>query len=149
MTSHSKRDYITCVKLYCDGACPGQRGAASLGVVLFDEDFNQIELHGQIIGPSTVNAAEYKALIEGLDRAAKHTRRRVECYLDSDVVEGQMAGRYRLRNDNLRRLFHSAKDRERPFEEVVYCKVQRNDQRLAIAHQLAHDSLNGRTAPKR
>jgi len=98
----------------------------------------------RVVGTSTVNAAEYTALIAGLDLAAKHTRFRVECYLDSDVVEGQVTGRYRLRNDILRQLFHKVKDRERPFRDVTYTKVRQNDQRLAIAHKIAHDALNGR-----
>ena len=146
MTSRSDSKPITLVRLYSDGACPGKCGPASAGVVLYDQDNCLIARRSRILGASTVNRAEYQALAWGLDEAAKLTRLRVECYLDSDIVEGQLSGRYRLRDDELRLLFHRIKDLERPFKEVCYLKVRRDDQRLAVAHQLAHDALNGRAA---
>jgi ribonuclease HI len=144
MTFHSEGSFVECVRVYLDGACPRRIGSASVGVILFDQVYRELEKVGVVIGLATCNKAEYEALILGLDLAAKYTRRRVECYMDSDVVHGQMEGRYRLRDDELRRLFHSAKDRERPFTQVIYTKVDRTDQRLSIAHRLAHDALNGR-----
>lgn len=148
MTSPSKPkgDYIAVVRLYSDGACPGRFGTAAAGAVLFDQAFRELERFNRLLVQSTANRAEYEALALGLDRAATFTRGRVECCLDSDVVEGQLNGRYRLRDDELRTLFHRIKDLERPFEEVLYLKVRREDQRLAIAHQLAANALNGRAA---
>jgi ribonuclease HI len=142
--SPSEDPFIECVRVYTDGACRCNPGPSSIGVVLYDDIGNELERFSRAVGTSTANAAEYEALIRGLDSAAKFTRRGVECYLDSDVVEGQLAGRYRLRSDRLRRLFHRVKDLERPFSEVSYIRVRENDQRHALAHKLAHDALNGR-----
>jgi len=132
------------IRLYVDGASLSNPGPSSVGVFLFDQDWDEVEQFSEVIGNATCNVAEYQAVITGLDIAAKHTRQVVECYTDSDIVEGQLSGRYRLKNDNLRGMFHKVKDKERPFSQVIYCKTRRNDQRLALAHQLAHDALNGR-----
>lgn len=144
MTSHFNTKYVNRIRLYVDGASLSNPGPSSVGIYMYDQDWDEIEHFSEIIGNATCNAAEYQAVITGLDISAKHTRGVVECYTDSDVVEGQLSGRYRLKNDNLRRMFHLVKDKERPFEQVIYCKTRRNDQRIALAHQLAHDALNGR-----
>jgi ribonuclease HI len=135
MAYHSDQKFIERVRLYVDGASLSNPGPSAVGMVLYDQDWEEIGRFSQIIGPATCNVAEYSAVIFGLDISAKHTRK---------IVEGQITGRYRLIDDYLRRLFHDVKDRERPFENVIYCKTRRNDQRLAIAHHVAHDALNGR-----
>lgn len=140
----SREHFISCVRVYSDGACRCNPGPSSIGVVLYDDSGNELTRFSQVLGTSTSNAAEYEAVIQGLDLAAKFTRHGVECYLDSDIVEGQIAGRYRLKSDRLRPLFHRVKDLERPFSRVSYIKVRNNDQRHALAHKLAHDALNGR-----
>jgi len=142
--SRSSNRFIELVRVYSDGACRRNPGPSSIGVILYDDAWNELERFAQVLGNATVNAAEYRALMRGLDLAAKFTRRGVECYLDSDIVEGQISGRYRLRSDKLRSLFHEVKDLERPFEKVTYLRVRGNDQRHGLAHKLAHDALNGR-----
>lgn len=142
--SHFNEKFIERVRLYVDGASLSNPGPSAVGMVLYDQDWEEIGRYSQMIGSATCNMAEYSAVIFGLDTSAKYTRKIVECYLDSEIVEGQLTGRYRLKDDNLRRLYHEAKDRERPFEQVIYCRIRRNDQRLSIAHQLAHNALNGR-----
>lgn len=120
------------------------RGSGSIGGVLFDQEYREIERFSEVVGYTTCNEAEYHALARGLDLAAKHTRLRVECFIDSDIVEGQLGGRYRLKNSGLRQMFHKVKDLERPFKSVTYCRVSRNEQHLKIAHELAHNLINGR-----
>lgn len=141
---HSKIKFIDEITLYVDGSSIGNPGQSAIGVVIYDQHWNEVERHKQAIGRSTCNQAEYEAVIIGLDLAAKHTRKKVICCLDSDLVEGQVTGRYRLKDTKLRNLFHEVKDKERAFEEVVYCKIRKKDQRLKIAHKIAHDAINGR-----
>lgn len=147
--SHSK--YIDCVHIYTDGACPQNPGFGSIGVIVTDDSEAELERYCAVIGSTTNNAAEYKGLIVGLDIAAKYTRRRVECYTDSEVVAGQVTGRYRLKADHLRSLYHQVKDNERPFDEVVYCRVSRKHDGICLAHDLAQTALQAqirREAPE-
>lgn len=145
--SHSNLGaFISCVRVYSDGACLSNPGPAAIGAVLFDQAYAEIERVSEIIGTSTSNRSEYQALIAGLDVAAKHTRHRVECFLDNEIVVGQLSGRYRLISPDLRALYHIVKDLERPFTKVIYSRARKQDQRLSIAHKIAHDALNGRMA---
>ena len=87
-----------------DGCCKGNPGPGAVGIVLFDQTASEVARIAQTIGWTTVTRAEYEALILGLDQAAKFTRKHVTCLLDNDVVK--INGRYRLRNDELRALYH-------------------------------------------
>lgn len=144
MTSHSN-GFVQSVHLYCDGAWTNNRSA--VGFVIYDQSYHLQARVGMVVEATTSNSAEYLALIHALDEAAAHTRREVRCFVDSDIVLGQVKGRYRLRSVRLRRYYHQVKDLERPFEKVIYCGVGRSDQRLRLAHQLAHNALNGRGYP--
>ncbi|MFC1925041.1 ribonuclease HI family protein, partial [Chloroflexota bacterium] len=109
-----------------------------------DEGNNEIDSFKECIGHTTNNRAEYQALIKGLDLAARHTRDKVYCYLDSELVVKQMTGAWRLKDDKLRALYHRAKDMERPFKEVVYTHVRRTDTNMKKADRLVNDALDGR-----
>ena len=142
MMTYRSDEFIPCVHIYCDGAWRENR--AAVGFVIYDQSYRARARYGSIVDAITSNSAEYIALIYALDSSAAYTRKEVHCFLDSDVVLGQMTGRYRLKSERLRRLYHRVKDYERPFERVIYCGIGRRDQRHAVAHKLAQDALNGR-----
>ncbi len=135
---------VTSLKIYSDGACKGNPGTGAIGVLILDQSNNPLEEYKECIGHCTNNQAEYKALIKGLDLAAKHSRNKVYCYTDSELAVKQINGTYRLKNDVLRGLYHEVKDKERPFKSVAYSYMSDNDQRIKKAHKLAHDALNGK-----
>ena len=141
--SHSNGTYISKIRLICDGCCKGNPGPGAVGIVLFDQTASEVARIAQTIGWTTVNRAEYEALILGLDQAAKFTRKHVTCLLDNDVVAGQINGRYRLRNDELRALYHRVKELERPFLSVEYHQVPRTNQNMSLVHRLGNQALNG------
>ena len=55
--------------LYADGAARGNPGPASIGFVLYDADGVSLAEMGAVIGETTNNVAEYRALIAGLELA--------------------------------------------------------------------------------
>jgi len=132
---------VTSVKVYSDGGCRGNPGNGAIGGLILDQSNKPLEEYKEYIGHCTNNQAEYKALIKGLDLAAKHCRNEVYCYTDSELVVKQLKGIYRLKNDTLRNLYHEVKDKERPFKRVVYSYMSDKDQRIQKAHNLAHDVL--------
>lgn len=132
----------TLVRLFTDGGSRGNPGPGAIGLLLLDEQNKEIESFKECIGHTTNNRAEYKALIKGLDLAAKHTRDAVYCYLDSELVVKQMSGLWRLKDDELRALFHRAKDRERSFREVTYTHVRRTDPNIKKADKLVNEALD-------
>ena len=136
---------MNAVKLFTDGGSRGNPGPGAIGVLLLDERDNEIERFKECIGHTTNNRAEYKALIKGLDLAAKHTRDTVHCYLDSELVVKQMSGLWLLKNDELRTLFHEAKDKEHAFQrKPIYTHVRRTNPNMRIVDRLVNEAFERR-----
>ncbi|HJX69796.1 MAG TPA: ribonuclease HI family protein [Dehalococcoidia bacterium] len=132
------------VKVFTDGGSRGNPGPGAIGLLILDEQNNEIDNFKECIGHTTNNRAEYQALIKGLDLAARHTRDTVYCYLDSELVVKQMTGAWRLKDDELRVLYHKAKDKERPFREVVYTHVRRTNPTMRKVDRLVNEAFEGR-----
>ena len=69
--------------------------------------------HGEAIGPATNNVAEYRALVEGLRKAAALGVSELEVVSDSELMVKQMRGEYRIKNEALRGLSGDAARRRR------------------------------------
>jgi ribonuclease HI len=132
------------VRLYTDGGCRGNPGPGAIGLVILDVQNNELRVHSEIIGECTNNRAEYKALIRGLGFCAGYTRRKVCCFLDSELVVRQMTGVYRLKDAVLRGLFQEVKNAELPFDEVIYQHVPRTNQYIRKADRLLNEAFEGR-----
>ena len=130
------------IKLFTDGGSRGNPGPGAIGILILDERDTELDSFKECIGHTTNNRAEYKALIKGLDLAAKHTRDNVNCYLDSELVVKQMTGLWRLKDDELRVLYHKAKDKERSFRQVTYTHVRRTDINIMKADKLVNQALD-------
>jgi len=136
--------FVDRVRLFTDGGCRGNPGPGAIGVLILDADGDELYTYDGCIGQTTNNRAEYHALIKGLDACAKFTRRHVACYMDSQLVINQMTGVWRLKDDELRTLFHRAKDLERPFDEVIYQYVERTNQYIKKVDKLLNEAFEGR-----
>jgi len=135
--------------LFTDGGSKGNPGAGSIGVVICDGNNKLLYEFSECIGYCTNNQAEYKALIKGLDLCARYTRKKITVFCDSELVVKQMTGIYRLKNDNLRKLFHEVKDRERVFQSVVYQHIKRKgNQRIIRADEILNQAHAGRPCDK-
>jgi ribonuclease HI len=93
--------------IYTDGACKGNPGPASIGVVILDESGNTIKEISKAIGLSTNNKAEYLAVIEGLSTALDLHADEIELMMDSELVVKQLTGKYRVKNTDLK-VLHSS-----------------------------------------
>jgi ribonuclease HI len=74
--------------LFTDGAARGNPGPAAIGIALTDERGNELEAFGETIGHATNNEAEYRALLRGLERAARHSNI-IEIRTDSELLARQ------------------------------------------------------------
>lgn len=131
------------VKLFTDGACRGNPGPGAIGFIITDENNNELESDAICVGRTTNNRAEYLALIKGLDCAARHTRGAVYCFLDSELVINQMSGVWRLKNDELRRLFFNVEEKKQAFREVTFTHVRRTNQQIRRVDRLLNRALEG------
>jgi ribonuclease HI len=94
--------------MYVDGASSGNPGPAGIGIVIIDQDGRQIGKISAYIGRRTNNFAEYTALIRALKIALYFKTRLLKIRTDSELVVKQMNGEYKVKNDQIKKLYDQA-----------------------------------------
>jgi ribonuclease HI len=118
-------------RLFTDGGSRGNPGPAAYGYVIETDDGTVLAAHGEAIGVATNNVAEYRALVEGLRKAAELQVDELEVVSDSELLVHQMRGDYKVKNEALRELWLDANDLERKLGKVTYTAVRREHNELA------------------
>ena len=132
-------------KLSTDGGARGNPGPAAYGYVLEAEDGTVLEARGEAIGLATNNVAEYRALLAGLEAAARHGIDELEVVSDSELLVKQMRGEYKVKNEALRKLSLEAGRLARAVGPVTYTAVRREHNELA--DRLVNEALDAERAP--
>ena len=97
-------------RLFTDGGARGNPGPAAYAYVLEADDGTVLAAEGHAIGVATNNVAEYRALVEGLRRAAELHVDELEVVSDSELLVHQMRGEWKIKKDTLRALWEEAQD---------------------------------------
>ena len=123
MSSQSSKndDFI----IYVDGACSGNPGDSSIGVVIRDTLKNREETISQYIGIATNNIAEYSALIAALERVLEMGAKRVFVRSDSELMVKQINGLYKVKNENLKGLYTTVVSIVKKFDSFKIEHVRR------------------------
>jgi ribonuclease HI len=134
-------------RLFTDGGARGNPGPAAYAYVLEAEDGTVLAAHGEAIGVATNNVAEYRALVEGLRKAAEHGVDELEVVSDSELMVKQMRGEYRVKNEALRELSLDASRLARAIGpcRVRYTAVRREHNELA--DRLVNEALDAAKPP--
>lgn len=119
------------VTLYTDGSSLGNPGRAGVGVVIYNEDNKVVKKVAEFIGVTTNNVAEYMALVYALEEALHLRARKVECFLDSELLVRQLKGSYKVRDNKLKLLYHQVKHLESFFENVNFHHTNREGNKEA------------------
>jgi len=127
-------------RLFTDGGARGNPGPAASAFVLEAEDGTVLEARGSAIGVATNNVAEYRALVDGLRRAAEIGVDELEVVSDSELMVKQMRGEYRVKNAALQALHREATALADRLERVTYTAVRREQNELA--DRLVNDALD-------
>jgi probable phosphoglycerate mutase len=109
--------------------------------VLEAEDGTVLDARGEAIGIATNNVAEYRALVEGLRKAAELGVDELEVVSDSELLVRQMKGEYKVKNETLRALNNEASELSLRLRKVRYTAVRREHNELA--DQLVNEALDG------
>jgi ribonuclease HI len=125
--------------LFTDGGSRGNPGPAGIGYVLTPDTGAQI-LHGEYIGETTNNQAEYQALLAGLKRAHGAGIENLECFLDSELVVKQVRGEYKVKNEELKPLVAEVRHIAKNFAAISFDHVRR--EKNALADTLVNEALD-------
>lgn len=112
-------------RLYSDGACRGNPGEGGAGAVITDAKENVIWEGKEYLGHCTNNIAEYKALILGLKGALAEGYKKLDVYLDSELLAKQINGAYRVKNENLKVLMQDVRSLLSSFDSISVKHVLR------------------------
>jgi ribonuclease HI len=129
-------------KIYSDGGARGNPGPAAIGVLVCDEKDQKLTDHGETIGETTNNVAEYTAVVRGLTLAAELGISEADYFLDSELVARQLSGVYRLKAEHLKPFFIQVKDLEKKFKRVTYFHVPREHPKIKHVDRLVNFALD-------
>ncbi len=128
------------LNIYIDGASRGNPGDAGAGVRITDDRGNRIVEMSRYLGQKTNNEAEYWALLLGLEEAKRLGGRSIRIFTDSELVERQINGLYRVRNSNLKLLHGAALRRLDEFSSHVVQSIPREQNQEA--DRLANEAVD-------
>jgi ribonuclease HI len=107
------------VVITTDGMAKPNPGKTRIGVIV-ENDTEVLSLISEYSGFGTSNTAEYSAVLRGLKEAKSLGATIAICYTDSQLVERQLNGVYRVSDKRLRVLHARIKDFEDAFTTVRY-----------------------------
>ncbi len=125
-------------KIYSDGGARGNPGPAAIGVLICDEKDNRLTDHGEAIGETTNNVAEYTAVVRGLTLAAELGISEANYFLDSELVARQLSGIYRLKAEHLKPFFIQIKALEKKFKRITYFHIPREHPKIKHVDRLVN-----------
>jgi ribonuclease HI len=109
--------------IHTDGGSRGNPGPSAVGVVITTPGGDHLESFGEYIGETTNNQAEYSAVVAALKAATKYQPKKIDFYLDSELVVKQLKGEYRVKNSELKPLYadiiKSTSDLDVSFSHVL------------------------------
>lgn len=93
-------------KMYTDGGSRGNSNTspAAIGYVIYNSNNVKVNSGSKYIGNATNNVAEYMALYYGIQQLKQINCTKVDLFLDSELVVKQVQGKYKIKNDNLKKI---------------------------------------------
>jgi len=124
--------------LYTDGGSRGNPGPGALGVVIKiqNEKLKMKKEYSKYLGNVTNNQAEYEAIIFGLQKAkgiikSKKLPKKIECFLDSELVVEQINHQYKIKNQGIQPLFIKVWNLTLDFDKVTFKYIPREENKEA------------------
>ena len=132
-----KMTNIDYIKLFTDGGSRNNPGEAGYGFVVIGVTQSGAEIIlkkcGDYINIATNNVAEYLGIINGLKWLIKtgwnHKKTRI--FMDSQLIVNQIKGKYRVKNQNLKKMWLEVMDLLSKFKDYNIEHVYRSQNTLA------------------
>jgi len=123
------------IKIFTDGGSRGNPGPSAIGVLILNEEGKELFRLGKQIGTVTNNIAEYSAVLEALlwikNNLTGHDLN-LQFYLDSSLVVNQLNGKFKIRNQELKKIIVRIKNLEKEIsKKISYFHVAREKNKTA------------------
>ncbi|WP_426561126.1 bifunctional RNase H/acid phosphatase [Angustibacter sp. McL0619] len=129
-----------------DGGSRGNPGPAAYGALVRDAETGEVLAErAEAIGVASNNVAEYGGLVAGLEAAvALDPDCRIEVRMDSKLVVEQMSGRWKVKHEDMRRLFAQARQVVDPARvSYVWVPRERNKEADRLVNEAMDDAARG------
>lgn len=137
---HEDRGAVPAGRLYyCDASIDTLGEGTGIAVVVRDGDGRILDAASRFLGGMTNNEAEYEAVILGMELALARRETRLLLLSDSQIVVGQMAGQFAVRDHKLVPRYRRAMHTLSRLPEATLQFVRREQNRVADA--LAKEAL--------
>jgi ribonuclease HI len=133
--------------IYFDGASRGNPGRAGAGIWITDGEGRKISEVSRYLGHKTNNEAEYWALLLGLREAKRLGGETLQIFTDSELVERQIRGVYRVRDLNLKALYQTVLQSLKTFSSFEIESIPREENKEA--DHLANQAIQRRIAKEK
>ena len=118
--------------IHTDGGARGNPGPAAAGFVLQGDLIGKKD-GGEYLGEITNNEAEYRAVILALKKlkhligGEKAKDSRIEIRVDSELLDRQLNGEYKIKDENIKNFFVEIWNLKADFGEVVFKHIPREE----------------------
>ena len=129
--------------IYSDGGARGNPGPAAFGYLICDAKGEEMCEHAETIGATTNNVAEYTGVIRALERAAELGVKDISFFTDSELVQRQLTGVYRVKTPHIQDLYRKVLEQQKKFERVTYQHVPRTHEKIRQVDALVNQALDG------
>lgn len=118
---------------YSDGGSRGNPGPAAYGYVIKTPDGETIAGHGEYVGATTNNQAEYKGILAAIRKARELGAETLEMRMDSELAVKQLKGEYRVKDAGLGMIYVLIHNEKIAFKKVTFVHVRREFNKEADA----------------
>ncbi|MEF8726011.1 MAG: ribonuclease HI family protein [Candidatus Bipolaricaulota bacterium] len=130
------------LNIYTDGASRGNPGDGAWAYIILDNEGELVAEQAGYIGHTTNNRAEYFAVIRSLQRAKELSPERVHVHSDSQLLVNQVSGNWKVKDEELRRLYSRIKSLEDNFSTVEFSHHPRENTHISKADALCNQCLD-------
>lgn len=102
--------------VHVDGGARGNPGPAAAACVISTPEGEVLGEHAELLGETTNNVAEYRALLLGLERARELGVDEIEVINDSELIAKQVNGQYKVKHAAMKPLYLDAMAALRQFD---------------------------------
>ncbi len=128
--------------LFIDGASRGNPGRAGAGVWMTNGGGRKVVEMSRYLGHKTNNEAEYWALLLGLREARRLGGKSIHIFTDSELIERQVKGLYRVKHPNLKGLHKIVTQNLKEFSSFDIQSIPREQNQEA--DRLANQAIQRR-----